>query len=142
MDIIEKHVLLEFNKLEAENSSVLTWVYENKANLRCCVCGGAIKNVSLQRLLRPYHWDSRECFKFKPRRIIALEREYGMDIVDILKETTARYGKIKAQCQALGISAPYFYDIMKRYCGDVVNFMVKHATGKRKTEYIEKSKNR
>jgi hypothetical protein len=64
-----------------------------------------------------------------------------MDIVDILKETTKRYGNIKAQCAALGISIPYFYSIIAKYCGaDYVAFMAKYATGKRKETYAKKNK--
>jgi hypothetical protein len=92
-------------------------------------------------MLRPYLWDCRECFQEKPRKIISLEHRFGLDIVDILKETTRQYGNIKAQCGALGISIPYFYSIVAKYCGsDYIAFMARHAAGKRKDTYAKKYK--
>ena len=49
------------------------------------------------------------------------------------------YGNIKAQCDALGISIPYFYSIVLKYCGsNYVVFMATNAVGKRKETYLRK----
>ncbi|MFA5132743.1 MAG: hypothetical protein WC444_05480 [Candidatus Paceibacterota bacterium] len=140
IDTVEQHIVNETKRLFFENELLMDWIRSLNGVPRCAVCGKPVYNASIQRLLRPFHWDTRRCFEFKPRKIVALEKEYGMDIVEILKLTTEKYGKIKAQCQALNISPPYFYDIVKRYCGDVVEFMAKHASGRRKQEYVDKLK--
>lgn len=138
-DIIEKHISNYLKQLRSENKLLLDWIKSGEGVPTCPVCGKPIENVSIQRRLRPILWDSRECFQAKPRKIILLERQYGMDIVEILKETTKRYGSIKAQSTALGISIPYFYSIIEKYCGkDIISFMAKHATGKRRETYQKK----
>jgi hypothetical protein len=140
-DVVEGHILHMIQRLKRENDLLQKWIKSGREVLSCAVCGKPIENVSVQRMLRPFLWDCRECFQKKPRKIVSLERKFGMDIVDILKETTKRYGNIKAQCAALGISIPYFYAIVAKYCGsDLVTFMAKYATGKRKETYVKKSK--
>jgi len=138
VDIIEAHIVDEVSRLRTENDTLKTWVRHGNGAPRCVVCGKPIKNISTQRMLRPFRWDSRECFHFKPRKIIALENEYGLDIVSILQETTRRYGKIKAQCEALGVSVPYLYSIIRKYCGDYLAFMARYTTGKRRLDYARK----
>lgn len=140
-DIIEQHIRSMLTQLKKENKLLLDWIKSGEDIPTCPVCGKPIENVSIQRRLRPILWDTRECFQKKPRKIIWLEQQYGMDIVDILKETTRRYGNIKAQCNALAISIPYFYSIITKYCGeDYVSFMARFATGRRKETYSKKSR--
>ena len=141
MDAIEKHIICEYNRLIKENGLVEKWIKSDEEH-RCAVCGKPIKNISIQRRVRPYKWDTRKCFEYKPRKIIHLEQEYGLDIKDILIEVTRRYGNIKSQCQALGISVPYLYAIIRKYFGDYLQFMVKYATGRRKQNYLRKFKER
>jgi len=138
-DIIEIAIIQEIAKLKKENEALQGWVKSNDV-YRCATCGKPIEKLNTQRKLRPFKWDSRKCFEWKSRKIVALEAEYGLDIVEILKETTRRYGKIRAQCDALGISVPYLYSIIKKYCGDYVKFMSTYASGKRRTEYLSKLK--
>lgn len=138
-DVVERHIHEEIARLKYENELLRRWIKSGREVLTCVVCGKPIANVSIQRMLRPYLWDCRECFQKKPRKIVSLEREFDLDIVDILKETTRAYGNIKAQCGALGISIPYFYSIIGKYCGgNYVEFMARHATGKRKETYVKK----
>lgn len=140
-DVIEQHISDEIARLKFENGLLQLWIKSGKEVLTCAVCGRPIQNVSIQRMLRPYLWDCRACFQEKPRKIISLEHKFGMDIVNILKETTRQYGNIKAQCSALGISIPYFYSIVAKYCGeDYIAFMARHSTGKRKDTYAKKYK--
>ena len=142
-DLVEQHIEKELDRLKTENRSINEWIRSSKDSPKCVVCGKPIENVSIQRRTRPFLWCCRECFITKPRKIIYLEQEYGLDIVEILKETTRRYGNIKAQCEALRISIPYFYDIVVKYCGeDYIAFMAKYSTGKRKETYVNKLKNR
>lgn len=137
-DIIEEHVFTEVSRLRAENAILKNWIIDDTSP-KCAVCDKPISNVSIQRRLRPYLWCSRSCFKFKPRKIIRLEYEFDLDIVEILKLTTKMYGNIKAQCNALGLSIPYFYSIVIKYCGeDYVEFMAGNAVGKRKETYAKK----
>jgi hypothetical protein len=138
-DIIEMAILEEIVRLKRENEILKTWIKSNDV-YKCAVCGKPINKINTQRRLRPFKWDSRKCFEWKSKKIVALEEEYGFDIVEILKETTRKYGKIRAQCDALGVSVPYLYSIIKKYCGDYVAFMAKHATGRRKTDYLKKFK--
>lgn len=142
IDVVEQHIIKEFFRFRNENALLKYWIKSGYDISRCVVCGKPIKNISVQRLLRPYRWDSRECFEYKPRKIVKLEEEYGLDIVDVLKETTRRYGRIKSQCQALNISIPYLYAIIKKYCGDYLNFMAENANGQRKIEYTKKVRER
>ncbi len=138
-DIVELHIISEVQRLQEENEILKGWIKSNVDIPKCAVCKKPIENVSVQRMLRPYLWCSRKCFEFKPRKIIKLERKYGMDIIAILQETTKVYGNIKAQCDALGISIPYFYSIVHKYCGDkYVEFMAANAIGKRKETYTKK----
>jgi len=138
-DVVEKHIESEIHRLKFENDLLKKWIKSGREVLTCVVCGKPIENVSIQRMLRPYLWDCRECFQKKPRKIISLEHDFTMDILEILKETTRLYGNIKAQCGALGISIPYFYSIVDKYCGEhYIAFMAKYATGKRKDTYAKK----
>jgi hypothetical protein len=138
-DVIEKYIESAISRLKFENGLLKKWIKSGRDVLTCAVCGKPIQNVSIQRMLRPYLWDCRECFQKKPRKIISLEHDFDMDIVEILKETTRLYGNIKAQCDALGISIPYFYSIINKYCGsNLIAFMAKYATGKRKETYTKK----
>jgi hypothetical protein len=137
-DTVELHILSEVQRLLEENELLRGWI-RNLDVPTCAVCKKPIENVSIQRMLRPYLWCSRECFEFKPRKIIKLEKKYGMDIIAILQETTKIYGNIKAQCDALGISIPYFYSIVNKYCSNnYVEFMAANAIGKRKDTYTKK----
>jgi hypothetical protein len=139
IDPIEAHIQLETALLQAENEKLKTWVKESKTQPTCCVCGAPISNVSVQRMLRTFLWHSRECFRHKPKKIIALERAFGCDIVEVLKITTRRYQNIQAQCSALDISIPYLYMIIRKYCGsDYIGFFVKNSIGKRKETYQKK----
>jgi len=138
-DIIELAIIEEIARLKKENDTLKAWIKSNDV-YRCAVCGKPISKINTQRRLRPFKWDSRACFEWKSKKIVALEEEYGLDIVEILKETTRKYGKIRAQCDALGVSVPYLYSIIKKYCGDFVSFMAKHSTGRRRTEYLRKLK--
>jgi len=138
-DVVERHIESEINRLKFENDLLKKWIKSGQEVLACAVCGKPIENVSIQRMLRPYLWDCRECFQKKPRKIISLEHDFNMDILEILKETTRLYGNIKAQCGALGISIPYFYSIVDKYCGEhYIAFMAKYANGKRKDTYSKK----
>lgn len=140
-DAVEHYIENTVKQLRQENDLLKKWIREGNDSSSCVVCGKPILNVSIQRLLRPYRWCSRKCFEYKPRKIIKLEEKYGLDIVDILKETTKNYGNIKAQCGALGISIPYFYSIVTKYCGkDLVAFMATYATGRRKETYAKKNR--
>jgi hypothetical protein len=140
-DAVERHIETNIDWLQIENKLLQDWIKAGREVLTCAVCGKPIQNVSIQRMLRPYLWCCRECFQKKPRKIISLERKFKMDIVDILKETTRQYGSIKAQCGALGVSIPYFYSIIAKYCGpDYLAFMANNAAGKRKDTYAKKRK--
>jgi hypothetical protein len=140
-DTIERHIENAIRRLNFENDLLQKWIKSGKEVHTCAVCGKPIENVSMQRMLRPYLWCSRACFQEKPRKIIALERRFEMSIVDILKETTKQYGSIKAQCGTLGVSIPYFYSIVAKYCGkDYLAFMAANAAGKRKETYVKKYK--
>jgi len=141
VDAVETHIERKIKQLQLENALLKDWIREGLESRKCVVCGTQIENVSIQRMLRPYLWCSRECFQEKPRKIINLEHTFGEDIVQILKNTTRRYGNIKAQCGALGISIPYFYSIVEKYCGDdYILFMANSAAGKRKETYAKKLK--
>lgn len=138
-DIVEQHIVSEIERLQEENDRLRNWIRGSASTPRCVVCGKEIENVSIQRILRPYLWCSRKCFEYKPRKIIKLEKKYKEDIVDVLRETTKTYGNIKAQCDALGISIPYFYSIVNKYCAQsYISFMAENATGKRRDTYTKK----
>lgn len=138
-DTVEDHIVEEMERLRAENAALKNWIISGKELPTCVVCGKPIANISIQRMTRAHLWHDRKCFQYKPRKIIALEQEYGMDIVEILKETTRRYGNIKAQCNALGISIPYLYAIIRKYCGSkFVEFMAANSVGARKAGYMKK----
>jgi hypothetical protein len=65
-----------------------------------------------------------------------------MDITKILAETTSKCSDIKSQCAILGVSIPYLYSIIRKYCGeDYISFMEKHAIGNRKLLYSKKKSN-
>ena len=138
-DAVEIGIVIEYVRLRQENELLVTWIRQDSDSPMCVVCGAPIDHVSLQRMLRPYLWCSRKCFEFKPRKIINLEKKYGADITEILAETTRNYGNIKAQCHALGISIPYFYAIVKKYCNaHSLEFLAINSAGKRKEAYLKK----
>jgi len=143
IDPIEAHIQLEILRLQKENAALKNWVRDNKDVPRCCVCGKQILNVSIQRLLRTFLWDSQACFRKKPRKVVILETAYGVDIQDVLKTTTKRYKNIQAQCDAIDVSIPYLYVLVKKYCGeDYVKFFAENAIGKRRETYLKKLRNR
>lgn len=138
-DIVELHIMLELKRLRYENDLLKQWIREGVEDIRCAVCKKRISSLSIQRMTRPILWHDRKCFQYKPRKIIKLENDFGIDIVEILKETVKKCGNIRAQCDVLGVSIPYLYSIIKKYCGDdFVEFMAKHATGKRRELYAKK----
>ena len=138
IDPVDLQIILEIRRLKIENNLLKEWIKAGISDHKCVVCGAPIRNVSIQRMLRPYLWCSRECFQQKPRKIIALEHEYELTIVEILRQTTERYGEISAQCEALGVSVPYFYSITRKYCGNYHEFMARYSTGKRRIGYSKK----
>jgi len=141
LDFIELHILLEIKRLKRENKLLRLWAKRDTP--RCCVCGKPVKGLSVQRMLRPFIWDTRKCFEWKPRKIVSLEHQYGMDILDILKETSRRFGSLKPQIDALGISVPYFVSIVKKYSKQgYIEFMAKHTQGKRRKTYLAKLRSR
>lgn len=138
-DIVELTISAALNSLRLENDLLKKLISASFAEVTCAVCGKPIENVSLQRMTRSALWHDRNCYQYKPRKIIKLEKEFGCDIVEILKETTKRCGNIKTQCEVLGLSIPYLYAVMKKYCGENhIEFMAKYATGKRKELYVKK----
>jgi len=142
-DIVELHIILELKRLQYENAVLKHWIKDGATEIRCAVCGKKISSLSMQRMTRPILWHDRECFQYKPRKIIKLENDFGLDIVDILKETVRKCGNIKAQCDVLDVSIPYLYSIIKKYCGDdFIEFMAKYATGKRRELYAKKVQKR
>jgi len=141
-DPIEKAILIRVCKLREENFLLNRWVRYGDENPTCAVCGKPIKSLSTLRRLRPYRWDCRECYTYKPTKIINLEMQFGMDIVEILKQTSRQYGKVRSQCEALGLSIPHLYATIRKYCGDSLEFLVHNTTGERHAEYLEKWKER
>ena len=140
MDPVDLHIILEIRRLKTENAILRGWIKSGLDEHACVVCTKPIRNVSIQRKLRPYLWCSRKCFQYKPRKIIALEHEYQLDIKEILTETTERYGEIRTQCEALNVSVPYFYHLARKYFGNYHEFMARYSTGKRRTSYAKKFK--
>jgi len=139
-DTIEQHIVNEFNKLISDNDLLNKVIKNGTEDVYCAVCGKKIEQLSIQRMIRPVLWHDRYCFQRKPRKIVWLERKFQKDIIEILKETTGRCGNIKAQCELLDVSIPYLYFIIKKYCGELLPFMAKNATGKRKDLYMKKIK--
>jgi hypothetical protein len=140
-DSVYWHILCELRRLTEENNYLKKCIKEGSEGKKCAVCGKEIVNLSMQRMTRPNLWCSRECFTKKPRKIIALEKDFGKDIVEILKETTRKCGKIKTQCNILGVSIPKFYQMLEKYCEeDLLSFMSKNASGSRKVHYAKKLK--
>ncbi len=137
-DIIEKHIINEFQKLIRDNDLLNAIIKNGTEDVYCAVCGEKIEQLSIQRMTRPVLWHNRTCFQWKPRKIVWLERKFEKDIVEILKETTYRCGNIKAQCDVLDVSIPYLYSIIKKYCGELIPFMAKNASGKRRELYAKK----
>ena len=137
-DIVEQHIEGELDNLSYENGLLKRWIRENAGEARCAVCGEKIFQLSMQRMTRPVLWHNRKCFEKKPGKIIALERDFGCDIIEILQETTRKCGNIRAQCHLLGISIPYLYIIIKKYGGDRLEFMARNSAGKRKELYAKK----
>lgn len=138
-DLVEQHIRFELEKLDRENVLLKRWIKAGMEDVRCAVCGEKIEQLSIQRMMRPVLWHSRNCFRKKPKKIIKLEESFGMDIVDVLRETTARCGNIKTQCHVLEVSIPYLYSIMKKYCGmPTIEFFAEYSTGKRKELYAKK----
>ena len=139
-DKVELHIAHEFNKLISDNALLNDIIKNGTDDVYCAVCGEKIEQLSIQRMTRPVLWHDRHCFQWKPRKIVWLERKFQKDIVEILQETTGRCGNIKAQCDVLDVSIPYLYSIIKKYCGELIPFMAKNATGKRKELYMKKVK--
>lgn len=142
-DLVEQHIEFELDKLGRENVLLKRWIKAGMEDVRCAVCGEKIEQLSIQRMMRPVLWHSRKCFRQKPKKVIKLEEDFGMSIEEILRETTARCGSIKAQCNVLDISIPYLYSIIRKYVIDkktptIVDFMAKYSTGKRKELYAKK----
>lgn len=143
IDPVEAHLQIEAARLREENATLKKWIRDGREVPRCCVCGKPIVNVSIQRLLRTFLWDCRECFRKRPGKIMELEQSYGMDIVDVLKLTTRKYKNINAQCQALDVSIPYLYSIIKKYCNkDYTEFFAENSVGRRRETYVKKLKKR
>ena len=140
IDIVEQHIAREFKKLICDNALLNDIIKNGTEDVYCAVCGEKIEQLSIQRMTRPVLWHDRHCFQWKPRKIVWLERKFQKDIVEILQETTGRCGNIKAQCDVLDVSIPYLYSIIKKYCGELIPFMAKNATGKRKDLYMKKVK--
>ena len=138
-DIIELHVLEQLRIAKEENELLKSWMGSGEIRC-CCVCGAPIKNLSAQRAIRPFVWCTRKCFKWKPQKIIKLERDFGgMDILDILKETSRKFGSLKSQHQALDLSVPHFIHVVRKYSGlNYFEFMYKYSSGFRKKEYLRK----
>lgn len=139
-DPVEQHIAHEFNRLIEDNSLLNDLIKNGTGDVYCAVCGEKIEQLSIQRMTRPVLWHDRHCFQWKPRKIVWLERKFQKDIIEILQETTGRCGNIKAQCELLDVSIPYLYSIIKKYCGELIPFMAKYATGKRKDLYLKKIK--
>lgn len=139
VDLVEEHILEEIKRLQEKNAILKRLVSGDNEDIYCAVCGEKVGSLSIQRKLRPILWHSKNCFQWKPRKIVRLERKYNKDIVEILKETTGKCGNIKSQCDVLDVSIPYLYFILKKYCGlDLVKFMAENGTGKRKQLYTKK----
>jgi len=137
--IVERHIIDEIKRLQEKNVYLKQLVEEGTEDIYCAVCGEKIESLSIQRKTRPILWHSKNCFQWKPGKIIKLERDYGKDIVEILKETTSKCGNIKSQCGVLNVSIPYLYSIIKKYCGnDLIKFMAENGTGRRKELYEKK----
>ena len=138
MDIIELIINKEIDLLQQEQKILLS-IIDTCHDFTCAVCGKVIDRISTQRKTRGILWHNIECYQYKPRKIIALERIYGKDIVEILKETTRQYSDIISQCAGLSISIPHLYSIIRKYCGeDYIPFMYKYSIGKRKELYKNK----
>jgi len=137
-DSVEQHIIDEFKKLIRDNDLLNGIIKNGTADVYCAVCGEKIEQLSIQRMTRPVLWHDRVCIQWKPRKIVWLERKFGKDIVEILQDTAARCGNIKAQCDVLDVSIPYLYSIIKKYCGDLIPFMAKYGTGKRRELYAKK----
>jgi len=68
-DVVEQHIEYAIKQFKFENDLLKKWIKSGREILTCVVCGKPIENVSIQRMLRPYLWDCRECFQKKPRKI-------------------------------------------------------------------------
>lgn len=142
-DPIELYVVGEIQRLLQENTILRQQIKEGAEGFKCAVCGREIPQLSIQRMTRPILWHDRNCFRWKPRKIMRLQQEFGCDIVGVLKETAKKCGSIKAQCEVLGISIPYLYSIVAKYCKeDFITFMAKNSSGKRKELYDKKVRKR
>jgi len=142
LDPVEVHIQLETKRLLDENAVLKSWVRSNE-NPTCVVCGKPIPHASIQRLLRAFLWDSKECFVKKPKKVIALEKFFDSDILDILKNTTRKFQNISMQAEYLNVSMPYIYNLIHKYWGqDHTKFFSEFAIGKRKLTYLNKLKNR
>ena len=137
-DIIQRHILSELKNLQDENALLKQWIKDNAENARCAVCGKPLGNLSAARMVRPIVWHDRNCFQWKPRKIIALERDFRMTIQEILQLTSKQCGNIKAQSEILDVSVPYLYSIIRKYGGDFIEFMAQHTSGKRRELYAKK----
>ena len=142
VDKIEAHIHLELRLLMRDNVEITNRI-ENGSIVNCCVCGEPIKRANLQRKTRNFLWCSRKCYSEKPKKIIALEQAYGKDIREVLIETTIKYQNIRAQQNALKISTPHLYKVIRKYFGsDYISFFAKYAVGNRQAGYARKLKQR
>ena len=139
-DIINQTLLQEFALLQEENVRLKKIIQQGSSEIRCAVCNEVIQHLSIQRLTRGALWCNRACYEYKPRKIIWLQRTFGKDIVDVLKDTTRLCTNIKAQCELLGLSIPFLYSTIRKYTGEGhITFMAKYAVGKRKELYAKKA---
>jgi len=138
VDAIEAHICFELHNLKLDNKQLFYRLEEGNSGY-CCVCGAEIKNANLQRKTRDFLWCTRKCYSAKPRKIIALEKIHSKDIKEILIDTTRNYQNIRAQQNALRVSTPYLYQIIRKYFGyDYISFFAEYAVGKRKIVYTRK----
>ena len=142
VDVVELHIHCMLFQLVSDNKELLHRLNNNAIGY-CVVCGKAIENANLQRKTRDFLWCSRKCYSEKPRKIIALERRNGKSIQEILIETTKKYQNINSQQNALHVSTPYLYQIIRKYFGsDYLSFFAEHAIGKRQEVYARKIRQR
>ena len=148
-DLIEQAIVVELDQLRKENEYLKECIRTGCENIKCAVCGEEIEHLSMQRMTRPILYHNKKCYTWKPRKIVKLEQEWEMDIVDILKKTSKMCGNINAQAEVLDLSVPYLYDRIRKYCADslsvkvpkkkvIVYFMAENCVGKRKELYLKK----
>lgn len=86
----------------------------------CIVCGGEVtKHLFPSRQRKPWLWCSRRCYRWKPQKVISIEMRFGgerrADIRWILIKTAREFQNLHDHAQALGVSVPYLYTMVKRY---------------------------